>query len=57
VRQVRTAVRERAASPIIRPGGTWRLDKVFVKINGKQWYPWWAVDQDGDVLGILVHLA
>jgi putative transposase len=28
---------------------------VFVRINGKQYYLWRAVDQDGDVLDILVQ--
>ncbi|MFE9927261.1 IS6 family transposase [Streptomyces sp. NPDC005774] len=38
-----------------RPGDTWRLDEVFVKINGEQTYLWRAVDQDGNVLDILVQ--
>lgn len=36
-------------------GDTWFLDKVFVKIGGQLRYLWRAVDQDGDVLGILVQ--
>ncbi len=38
-----------------RPGDTWRLDEVFIRIKGKQHYLWRAVDQDGDVLDILVQ--
>ena len=37
-----------------RPGDTWHLDEVFIKINGKAHYLWRAVDQDGNVLDILV---
>ncbi len=38
-----------------RPGDKWHLDEVFVSINGVQHYLWWAVDQDGTVLDILVQ--
>ncbi|MFC5957303.1 IS6 family transposase [Streptomyces pratens] len=38
-----------------RPGDTWHLDEVFVKINGEQTYLWRAVDQDGNVLDILLQ--
>ncbi len=38
-----------------RPGDTWHLDEVFIRIKGKQYYLWRAVDQDGDVLDILVQ--
>jgi putative transposase len=27
----------------------WPLDEVFVKINGKTHYLWWAVDHEVDV--------
>ena len=37
-----------------RPGDTWHLDEVFIKIQGKTHYLWRAVDQDGNVLDILV---
>lgn len=37
-----------------RPGDTWHLDEVFIKIDGKTHYLWRAVDQDGNVLDILV---
>ena len=37
-----------------RPGDTWHLDEVFIKINGKTHYLWRAVNQDGNVLDILV---
>jgi putative transposase len=32
----------------------WHLDEVFVKINGKLWYLWWAVDHEGEVLETVV---
>jgi len=38
-----------------RPGDTWHLDEVFLKINGRLHYLWRAVNQDGDVLDILVQ--
>ncbi|WP_406729467.1 IS6 family transposase [Streptomyces sp. GD-15H] len=38
-----------------RPGDTWHLDEVFIKINGELTYLWRAVDQDGMVLDILVQ--
>jgi putative transposase len=38
-----------------RPGDTWHLDEVFVKINGVTHYLWRAVDQHGTVLDILVQ--
>jgi putative transposase len=38
-----------------RPGDKWHLDEVFIKINGVQPYPRRAVDQNGNVLGILVQ--
>ncbi len=38
-----------------RPGDRWHLDEVFLKINGRIYYLWRAVDRDGDVLDILVQ--
>ena len=38
-----------------RMGDTWYLDELFVNIQGRCQYLWWAVDQDGDVLEILVQ--
>ena len=38
-----------------RPGDTWHLDKVFIRINGQLHYLWRAVDQHGAVLDILVQ--
>lgn len=38
-----------------KTGDKWHLDEVFLKINGKPSYLWWAVDQDGNVLDILVQ--
>jgi putative transposase len=37
-----------------KPGSTWHLDEVFLKINGKQVYLWRAVDEHGEELDILV---
>jgi putative transposase len=36
-------------------GGTFYLDEVFVKINGKQHYLWRAVDQDGEVVEVYLQ--
>jgi len=38
-----------------RPGDTWHLDEVFVKINGITHYLWRAVDQHGNVFDVLVQ--
>jgi putative transposase len=38
-----------------KPGDTWHLDEVFLRINGVQHYLWRAVDQHGVVLDILVQ--
>jgi len=38
-----------------RPGDTWHLGEVFLRINGERHYLWRAVDQDGHVLDILVQ--
>ena len=36
-------------------GDSWHLDEVFIRINGKQYYLWRAVDQDGDAIDVLVQ--
>ena len=36
-----------------RPDCRWRLDEMFVSINGRSKYPWRAVDSEGEVLDIL----
>src|SRR3712207_7242706 len=38
-----------------RPGDTWHMDEVYLKINGELVYLWRAVDQHGVVLDILVQ--
>ena len=38
-----------------RPGDTWYLDELFVRIQGRTQYLWRAVDEDGDVIDILVQ--
>ena len=36
-------------------GDTFFLDEVFVKMNGKQYYLWRAVDQDGEVVDVFLQ--
>jgi len=38
-----------------RPGDKWHVDEVQLKINGRKYWLWRAVDQDGMVLDILVQ--
>jgi putative transposase len=38
-----------------RPGDKRHLDEVLLTINKGRHYLWWAVDQDGNVLDILVQ--
>jgi putative transposase len=38
-----------------RPGDRWHLDEVQLKINGRKYWLWRAVDQEGIVLDILVQ--
>ena len=38
-----------------QPGVTWYLDEMFIRLRGKRYYLWRAVDQDGQVLDILVQ--
>ena len=38
-----------------RPGDTWHLDEMFIRIRGERYYLWRAVDQDGETLDILVQ--
>jgi putative transposase len=38
-----------------RPGDTWHLDEVFLRVNGKLHYLWRAVDQHGVALDILAQ--
>ncbi|WNM61896.1 IS6 family transposase [Candidatus Nitrospira neomarina] len=38
-----------------RLGDTWHIDEVFVTIQGKRHYLWWAVDQNGYTIDILVQ--
>ncbi len=38
-----------------KPGDTWHLDEVYLRINGELHYLWRAVDQNGVVLDILVQ--
>ena len=38
-----------------KPGDTWHVDEVFLKIKGELHYLWRAVDQHGVVLDILVQ--
>jgi putative transposase len=38
-----------------RPGDKWHIDEVQLKMNGRRYWLWRAVDQDGMVLDILVQ--
>jgi putative transposase len=38
-----------------RRGDTWYLDEVYLRLNGRRYYLWRAVDQDGYVLDIRVQ--
>lgn len=38
-----------------KPADKWHLDEVEVKINGKKYYLWRAVDKQGQVLDILMQ--
>jgi putative transposase len=38
-----------------KPGDSWHLDEVFLRINGALHYLWRAVDQHGVVLDVLVQ--
>jgi len=37
------------------PGDKWHLDEVCLMIRGQKHWLWWAVDQDGVVLDVLVQ--
>ena len=36
-------------------GDTFFIDEAFMKINGKLYYLWWAVDQDGEVVDVYLQ--
>ena len=38
-----------------KSSSTWHIDEVFLKIGGKQFYLWRAVDDEGEVLDILLQ--
>ena len=38
-----------------KPGTTWHLDEVYLKIDGRMVYLWRAVDGEGEVLDVLVQ--
>jgi putative transposase len=38
-----------------KPHGTWHLDEVYLKIDGRMVYLWRAVDAEGEVLDVLVQ--
>src|SRR5277367_2042388 len=39
----------------LKPHTTWRLDEVYLKIDGRMVYLWRAVDTEGEVLDVLVQ--
>jgi putative transposase len=36
-------------------GDTFFVDEVFIKINGKHYYLWRAVDQDGEIIDVYLQ--
>ncbi len=40
----------------LKPRTTWRLDEVYLKIDGRMVYLWRAVDAEGEVLDVLVQV-
>jgi putative transposase len=38
-----------------RPGDTWHMDQIYLKINGGRFYLWRAVDQHGVLLDMLMQ--
>lgn len=38
-----------------KPSTIWHIDEVFLKIGGKQYYLWRAVDDEGEVLDVLLQ--
>ena len=46
--------KKRSASMRRLPQWRWRLDEVFVRINGEACYLWRAVDHEGEVLEVFV---
>ena len=48
---IATDLRKRRA----KPHTTWRLDEVYLKIDGRQVCLWRAVDAEGEVLDVLVQ--
>ncbi len=39
----------------MQPTGWWHLDEIVVRIGGKRMFLWWAVDDEGEVLDMLVQ--
>jgi putative transposase len=39
----------------LKPHGTWHLEEVYLKIDGRMVYLWRAVDAEGEVLDVLVQ--
>src|SRR5664279_4644106 len=38
-----------------KPHTVWRLDEVYIRINGRMVYLWRAVDAEGEVLDVLIQ--
>ena len=53
--EVRPRDRATAASASTRPSDRWHLDEMVVRIAGERMYLWRAVDDEGEVLGMLVQ--
>ena len=51
-RMFAATIRKRRVDRQIYSSWRWHLDEVFVKINGETYYPWRAVDHEGEVLEV-----
>jgi putative transposase len=49
------AIARRLRARRAKPHSRWHLDEMFVRIGGKQMYPWPAVDCEGELLEVLVQ--
>ncbi len=49
------ALQRRRPRPRPRPGDKWHVDEVHLKLHGRRFWLWRAVDQEGVVLAILVQ--
>ena len=38
-----------------RPSPRWHLDEMVIRVSGRLMYVWWAVDDEGEVLEVLIQ--